>query len=382
MRCLALLLLPCLLAACASQPLLVPIGHAGPLSGPIEHLGRDTEQGVRLAIEELNARGLQIQGRPLQFLLVSEDDAADPRQAEPVARKLVAAGVKGVVGHLNSGLSIPAAPVYAQAGLPLLTPASSNPQLTRLGLANVFRLTPNDEAAGRLLGRHAQREWAPQQVLLVDDRTAYGQTVSAAFEAGLRDAGGSVAAREYVSDRTLDFAAQAARAQLLGAELVFYGGMDTQAAALLKALDARGWRGRFVGADGVCSTELGRLAGAALARVETWCIDPSGAPEPPPPARAAFQQRFKDRFGMPALVYAAQAYDATQVLAAALVRAGSLEPKALLPALAATRGHAGVSGEIGFDARGDLLAPGVALYTYRERQRRPAGWLASGATTP
>lgn len=373
-RCLSLLA-PLLLAACASPPLLVPIGHAGPLSGPIEHLGRDTEQGARLAVEELNARGLKIKDQPLQFLLVSEDDGSDPRKGVEAAVKLVASGVKGVVGHLNSGVSIPAAAVYAKAGVPAISPASSNPQLTRMGLATAFRVTPNDEAANRLFGRHAAQAWSPRRVLLVDDRTAYGQTVSAAFEAGLREAGAGVAAREFASERGQDFAPLAARAMSREPELIFYGGMDAQAAALIKALDARGYRGRFAGADGICSAELARLAGAALTRIEVVCIEPSGEPQPRPEALAAFHARFKDRFGMPALVYAPQAYDAVQILAAAMLRAGAVDPAQYLPELAKTREHAGVSGRIGFDARGDLLQPGVPLYGYREGRRQALEWL-------
>lgn len=381
MRRFVLPLVSLLLAACASPPLVVLIGHAGPSSGPAEHLGRDTEQGVRLAVEDLNARGLQLQGRPLQFVMVNEDDGGDPARGVEAATRLVNTGVKGVVGHLNSAVSLAAAPVYAKAGVPMVSPASTAPQLTRLGLATVFRVTANDDSAGRLLGRHAQQAWVPRRLLLVDDRSADAQTASAAFEAGLRDAGGSVTAREFVGERQTDFQALASRALALQADLVFFGGIDTQAAALLRTLDARGWQGRFVGAAGICSSELGRLAAPALARIETFCIEPGGAPQPAPAPLAAFQQRFKDRFGVPALTYAAQAYDATQLLAAAMLRAGSTDAAAVRAALAQTRDFAGASGLIGFDAQGDLLQPGVQLYRFQGRQRQALSWLG-GAPAP
>ena len=314
-RLLALCSAALLLAACATppQPLVVRIGIAGPMSGVIAHLGKDNERGAQLAIEDLNQRHISIGGRPATFELVSRDDRADPREATVVAQQLVAAKVQGIVGHLNSGTSIPAAKTYAEAGIPAVTPSATNPRLTRQGWRTAFRVVVDDHSAGRLMGRHVATAGGFQAIAVVDDRTAYGQGLADAFVSGLREAGSAPRDRFFTQDRATDFTVLAQQIQAVRADAVFFGGMDNQAAGLLETLTRQGWQGRFFGGDGICTSLLARVKAAS------------------------------------------------QVLCA--------EPARYLPVLAATKDCRGITGPIGFDARGDLLSPQLPLYSYRDGKR-------------
>lgn len=355
-----------LLAACAAPPpQVVRIGIAGPLTGPIGHLGLDNERGARLAVEELNQRQVRIGGRPVLFELLSQDDRADPREGVAAAQRLVAAKVNGVVGHLNSGTSIPAGKVYVEAGLPAISPSASNPRLTRQGWRTAFRVVVDDSNVGRLMGRDVGAA-SFKAVAIVDDRTAYGQGMADAFVAGLRESGAAPRDRFFTTDKATVFTTLAQQITQAQADAIFFGGMDFQAAGLLEALVQQGWQGQFLGGDGICTSLLAkaRLASQVLCAEPGGLVDDQGSS-----AMREFLQRFRTRFGVDVQVYAPQAYDAVRVLADAMQRAGSADPAQYLPALSGTRDFPGVSGSIGFDAKGDLLAPVVPLYTYRDGRR-------------
>ncbi|WP_299020973.1 branched-chain amino acid ABC transporter substrate-binding protein, partial [uncultured Tepidimonas sp.] len=176
----------------AVEQLVVKIGHVGPTSGPIAHLGKDNENGARMAIEELNAAGIQIEGKPVKFELLAEDDAADPKQGTAAAQKLVDAKVNGVIGHLNSGTTIPASQIYNAAGIPQISPSATNPKYTRQGFNNVFRMVADDTHLGGTLGRYAVEKLGAKKIAVIDDRTAYGQGVADEFEKGVKAAGGEI----------------------------------------------------------------------------------------------------------------------------------------------------------------------------------------------
>ncbi|MFN3612254.1 branched-chain amino acid ABC transporter substrate-binding protein, partial [Tepidimonas sp.] len=189
----------------AVEQLVVKIGHVGPTSGPAAHLGKDNENGARMAIDELNAAGIQIEGKPVKFELLAEDDAADPKQGTAAAQKLVDAKVNGVIGHLNSGTTIPASQLYNAAGIPQISPSATNPKYTRQGFNNVFRLVADDTHLGGTLGKYAIEKLGAKKVAVIDDRTAYGQGVADEFEKGVKAAGGEVVDREFTNDKATDF---------------------------------------------------------------------------------------------------------------------------------------------------------------------------------
>ena len=185
----------------------VKIGHVGPLSGAIAHLGKDNENGARLAIEELNAKGVKIGGQTVKFELVAEDDAADPKQGTAAAQKLVDSKVNGVIGHLNSGTTIPASKIYNEAGIAQISPSATNPKYTRNGYKTAFRVVADDVHLGGTLGRYAVNTLKGKSIAVIDDRTAYGQGVAEEFKKAVAAAKGNLVGHEFTTDKASDFMA-------------------------------------------------------------------------------------------------------------------------------------------------------------------------------
>ncbi len=367
----SLLLAPLALisGAALAQDLVVRIGHVGPTSGAIAHLGKDNENGARLAIEELNAKGVVIGGKKVRLELLAEDDAGDPKQGTSAAQKLVDARVHGVVGHLNSGTSIPASKVYSDAGIPQLSPSATNPQYTRQGFKTTFRLVADDVHLGGTLGKYAVRTLKGQAIAVIDDRTAYGMGVANEFEKGVKAAGGKLVGREFTNDKATDFTAILTTLKGRKPDVIFFGGMDAVAGPMLRQMRALGLSAKFIGGDGICSANLPNLAQGAMADGQVYCAEAGGVEGEAKQALTAFNSKFKKRFNAEVQVYAPYVYDAVHVLVDAMQRAGSPEPARYLPLLAATRDYAGVTGRIGFDAKGDILNGALTLYTFTAGKR-------------
>jgi branched-chain amino acid transport system substrate-binding protein len=356
------------LAGCSSVQV-VRIGHAAPLTGPLANLGTDNQRGAQLAIDDVNAKSPRIAGQPVRFELVSEDDQADPRTGAAAAQRLVNAKVVAVVGHLNSGTSIPASSVYSRAGIPTITPSATNPRLTRQGMTQTFRLVTDDSALGTVLGRYSVKNLGAKRVALVDDRTAYGQGVADAFEAGARKAGAVIVGHEFASDRTMDFSRVVTALSARDPDLVFYGGLDTQVGPLLREMQRQGLNARLVGGDGICSASLAKLAGGSLPDNQVWCGESGDMDLPLTPQGEQFKRRFAERFNTKPVLYSPYAYDAVQLFAKAMVDAGSTDPHVFTPVLAKTTGWQGITGQVSFDARGDLVDGPVTVFTYRGNLR-------------
>jgi branched-chain amino acid transport system substrate-binding protein len=356
------------LAGCSSVQV-VRIGHAAPLTGQLAQLGNDNQRGAQLAIEELNAKGVRVAGQSVRFELVNENDLADGRTASATAQRLVNAKVVAVVGHLNSGTSIPASHVYSQAGIPTITPSATNPRLTRQGLSQTFRLVTDDLALGTALGRYSVKTLGAKRVAVVDDRTAYGQGVADAFEAGAREAGAVVVDREFANDRMTDFSRVVTALAAHDPDMVFFGGMDAQAGPLLREMQRQGIRARLMGGDGICSTSLAKLAGGSLPDNRIWCGESGDAELTLTPEGEHFKRRFAERFNTEPILYSPYTYDAVQLFAKAMVDAGSTDPRVFTPVLAKTTGWQGITGLVSFDAKGDLVDGPVTVFSYRGNLR-------------
>ena len=224
----------------SADELVVKIGHVAPLSGGQAHYGKDNENGAKLAIADLNKSGIKIGGKTVKWVLVSEDDAADPKQGTAVAQKLVDEKVNGVVGHLNSGTTIPASKIYFDAGIPQITPSATNPKYAQQGFKTAFRIIANDNALGAATANYAVKTLKAKKVAVIDDRTAYGQGVADEFEKGVKAAGGGTVARQFTNDKATDFTAILTRIKGAAPDLLFFGGMDTQGAPLARQLKALG----------------------------------------------------------------------------------------------------------------------------------------------
>ncbi|WP_425334664.1 branched-chain amino acid ABC transporter substrate-binding protein [Paucibacter sediminis] len=365
--------LACLaMSAHAAEPLVVKIGHVAALSGPASHLGRDNESGVRMAIEELNAKGLQIGGRPARFVLLAEDDAGDPKQGTAAAQKLVDNKVNGVVGHLNSGTAIPAARIYADAGIPQIAPSVTNPRYTRQGFKTTFRMVADDAQLGGTLGRYAAQTLKAKTVAVIDDRTAYGQGVASEFEKAAKAAGATIAKREFTNDKATDFTGILTGIKAAKPDVIFYGGMDAVAGPMLRQMKQLGIQSKFMGGDGICTAELPKLASGQVPDGQVVCAIAGGVDAAQRPALDKFKADFKKKFGIEVQIYSPYTYDATKVMAEAMVKAGSAEPAKYLPVLQKIS-YPGVIGTVAFDEKGDIKNGALTLYTFNRGQREELG---------
>jgi branched-chain amino acid transport system substrate-binding protein len=357
------------LAFSAQAQTVVKIGHVGPISGAIAHLGKDNENGARLAIEDLNAKGISIGGAKVKFELVAEDDAADPKQGAAAAQKLVDGKVNGVIGHLNSGTSIPASKIYSDAGIPQISPSATNPKFTRQGYKTTFRVVADDVHLGGTLGRYAVKTMKGKNIAVIDDRTAYGQGVADEFEKAVKAAGGTIVGREFTNDKATDFMPILTTLKGKKPDVVFFGGMDAVAGPMLKQMKSLGVSAKFMGGDGICTGELSKLAGDAMADGQVVCAEAGGVEGAQKKAMDDFGVRYQKRFNDDVKLYAPYVYDAVNLMADAMVKAKSSDPAKYLPVLAKTTGYKGVTGTISFDDKGDVKNGALTLYTYKAGKR-------------
>ena len=367
------ILLPCLFVLAAAPAVqaqtTVKIGTVSPLSGSGAHQGKDIENGARMAIDELNAKGTPVGGKKVKWVLQPEDDGADPKMGTAAAQKLVDAGAVAVVGHLNSGTTVPASKIYNSAGIPQISPAATTPLYTHQGFKTAFRVVANDNLVGRTLATYSIRTLGAKKIAVIDDRTAFGQGLADEFVKGVRAAGGAqVVSRQFTNDKATDFNAILTQIRARNPDVVFYGGMDAVAGPLLKQMKALGLGAKLVSGDGICSEKLPLLAGDALGNDKVICVVAGGVTGAEEKNYDAFTQRYRQRYKAELQTYAPYAYDAVMVFAAAMRQAGSSDPVKFLPALAKVR-HQGVTGAIAFDANGDLLDAALTLYTYRNGKK-------------
>ena len=347
----------------------VKIGHVAPISGAIAHLGKDNENGARLAIEELNAKGISIGGKKVKFELLAEDDAADPKQGTAAAQKLADQKVSGVIGHLNSGTSIPASKIYSDAGIPQISPSATNPKYTRQGYKTTFRVVADDVHLGGTLGRYAVQTLNAKTIAVVDDRTAYGQGVADEFEKAAKAAGATIVGREFTTDKATDFTAILTTIKGKKPDVVFFGGMDAVAGPMIKQMKALGLNAKFMGGDGICTGELFKLSGDTMADNQVYCAEAGGVEGPQEKVLNDFKVKFKKRFNADVQIYAPYVYDAVNVMVAAMVKANSSDPAKYLPVLAKTSDYKGVTGNIGFDEKGDVKNGALTLHSYKAGQK-------------
>jgi branched-chain amino acid transport system substrate-binding protein len=352
--------------AAYAQDMVVKIGHVGPTSGGIAHLGKDNENGARMAIDELNAKGVMIGGKKVKLELLAEDDAGDPKQGTAVAQKLVDSKVVGIIGHLNSGTTIPASKIYFDAGIPQISPSATNPKYTRQGFNTAFRVVADDVQLGSTLGKYAVKEMKGKTFAVIDDRTAYGQGVAEEFSKAVKAAGGTIAETQFTTDKATDFTAILTQIKSKKPDIVFFGGMDAVAGPMIRQMKQLGINAKFMGGDGICSAELPKLSGGALADDQVVCAEAGGVEGEGVAAMDKFKADYKAKFGIDVQVYAPYTYDATNLMVAAMVKAGSSDPKVYLPVLAKTEGYKGVTGVIAFDNKGDIKNGALTLHTYKD----------------
>ncbi|SCX26553.1 branched-chain amino acid transport system substrate-binding protein [Pseudomonas sp. NFACC25] len=361
------LALSSLASAMAQADQTVLIGLAGPLTGPSARIGKDLENGAQLAIDQANAKHPTINGEAVTFKLVSEDDQSDPRTAVTVAQRLVDEGVVGVVGHWNTGTSIPAARVYHDAGIAQVAPVATGHAYTQQGFDTSFRIMGHDDDGGQVAGRYALNTLKAQRIAVIDDRTAFGQGLADQFVKSIEAGGAKVVAREYVDDKTIDFSAVLTNIRSRNPDLIFFGGVDAQAAPLARRIKQLGIKAPLMGAGGFVSQTFLQLAqneGEGVIALEP------GLAIAQMPGGKAFEQAYKERYKTAIELHAPFAYDGVGVLVAAIEKAGSTDPQKYLPVLRAIS-YPGVTGTIAFDAEGNLKQPSFTVYQVKANQWQP-----------
>jgi branched-chain amino acid transport system substrate-binding protein len=356
--------------ASAQEVQVVKIGHVAPMSGSQAHYGKDNENGVRMAIEDLNAQNVVIGGKKIKFEMQAEDDAADPKQGTAVAQKLCDARVAGVVGHLNSGTTIPASKVYNDCGIPHVTGAATNPGLTKPGYKTTYRIIANDNALGAGLAFYAADALKLKSVAVIDDRTAYGQGVADVFKRTAQSKGMQIVDEQFTTDKATDFMAILTAIKGKKPDAIFYGGMDAQGGAMLRQMEQLGMSDvKLFGGDGICTAELAKIAAGAKTLNNVVCAE-GGASLQKMPGGMAWKAKYDAKYPGQFQVYSPYTYDATFVLVDAMKRANSVDPKVYTSFLPKTN-YKGVTANIAFEPNGELKNPSITLYVYKDGKKSP-----------
>ncbi|WP_062607290.1 branched-chain amino acid ABC transporter substrate-binding protein [Caballeronia calidae] len=351
-------------APSASAEEIVRIGHVAPLTGGLAHLGKDNENGARLAIEEINAAGLSIGDQKITLKLDAQDDAGDPRQATQAAQRLVDDKVVAVIGHLNSGTSIPASKMYSDGGIVQISPSATNPAYTLQGFKTTYRIVATDAQQGPALASYA-KSMGIKSVAVVDDSTAYGQGLANEFEKKAKALGVKVVSHDATNDKAVDFRAILTKVKGENPDGIMYGGEDATGGPFAKQAKQLGLRAKIFGGDGVCTEKLSLLAGDAADNV--ICSAPGVALEKMP-GGVAFEVKYEKRFGQPIQIYAPFTYDAVYIIVDAMKRANSIDPAKVLSAMPSTD-YKGVIGETKFDSKGDLKHGVISLYDFKSGKK-------------
>ena len=361
-------------APAAPAGITVTIAHAGPLTGSIAHLGKDDENGVALAVAQANDKKITIDGKPVTFKMMSEDDQADPKVGTTVAQKLVDAKVAAVIGHLNSGVSIPASEIYSKAGIPMISGSATNPQLTERGMKTVFRTVGRDDQQGPAIAAYIAHELKAKKVALIDDKTAYGEGLANEVEKTLKADKVNVVSRERTTDKETDFKAILTKIKAKNPDVVFHGGMDATGGPLLKQARELGIKAVFAFGDGACTDEMGKLAGAAA---EGMVCSQAGLPREA--ADPEFVKAFNAKFGE-IKQYAPYFYDGANAMIEAMKKANSVDPAKFGPEVFNVS-FKGATGTVEFDAKGDRKNAEMTIFKLQNGKVVPISIVKNGTAT-
>ena len=339
----------------------VRLGFAAPLTGPQAHYGEDMRNGLTLALEEANAKGIKLDGDKAKFVLVSKDDQADPRTAVQVAQQIADDKVNGMLGHFNSGTTIPASRVYNEAGIPQIAMATS-PEYTLQGYDTTFRMMTSDTQQGAAVGVFMVKDLKAKKIAIIDDRTAYGQGLADQVIQAVKRAGGEVVAREYTTDKASDFTAILTSIKAKGAEAIFFGGLDAQSGPMRRQMATLGLKQPLVSGEMTRSDTFLKLAGETA---NGTYASLAGVPLKTMAQGEKFATAYKARFKTEPGVYAPYAYDGAWNMITAMEQAGSAKADKYLPKLSALKRSGATSANIAYDKNGDLNEVAVTIYTVK-----------------
>ena len=369
LRVLAVILVSAWLFGCskketATSGVVIKIGNVAPLTGPDSYLGKDNENGARLAVEEINRQGLTINGKAITLELLGEDDAGDPKFGTQVAQKLVDSKVVAVVGHLNSGVTIPASKIYSEAGIVQISPSSTNPEYTKQGYKTAYRMVGTDAQQGPVLAKFALETLKGKSIAIVDDATQYGKGLADEFEKKIISSGSKIVIHEATNNKATDFKAILTNIKAKNPDIILFGGMAATGGPFAKQAKELGIKAKIIGGDGICSPTLYELAGDA---VENIICSTVGIPKESLNNSDNFLKNYQERFKTEVQIYAPMAYDAVMIIVDAMKRSNSTNAADILKAIPTTN-YAGLSGQITFDEKGDLKESYITLSQFKDKK--------------
>jgi branched-chain amino acid transport system substrate-binding protein len=336
----------------------ITIGVAGPITGPNAAFGAQLQKGAEMAAADINAAG-GMNGE--KIVIVVGDDVSDPKQGISVANKFVADGVKYVVGHFNSGVSIPASEVYAENGILEITPAATNPVFTERGLWNVFRTCGRDDQQGAVAGAYLAEKFKDAKIAVIHDKTPYGQGLADETKKTMNAAGLTEAMYEGVNIGDKDFSALIAKMKEAGVTIVYWGGLHTEAGLIIRQAADQGLKATLISGDGIVSNELASIAGDAVeGTLNTFGPDPTLNP-----ANKELVEKFKAA-GFNPEAYTLYSYAAVQSIVGGAKAAGSLDTQEVAKAMHEKGPFPTVLGDMAFDEKGDPKLPGYIMYVWKK----------------
>ncbi|MDA8520933.1 branched-chain amino acid ABC transporter substrate-binding protein [Acidovorax sp. NCPPB 4044] len=346
----------------------VRVGFMSPVTGPQAANGVDNRDGALLAIKEINARGIQVGGKPVVFELDVNDDGADPKQGVQIAQTLADKKIRFVLGPYNSGVAMPASRVLADAGIVAFTVAS-NPKITQQGHANLFRIGASDNQLGTKMAVYAAQDLKVKTVAVIDDRTAYGQGVAREFTEEAKRQGIKVVTNEFTTDKATDFTAILTNVRGSRADAVFYGGYSPQGGPMVRQMRSLGINVPLLGGDGICSSETANLSQVA-GDLNVYCTQGGSMLDRSDKGRK-FVERYRAEYKRDPLTYAAAFYDGMHLLASAIEAAQTTTDAKKIIDRVAKGQYAGVTGEFAYDDKHDLRSSAVTVFTFKGKEVVP-----------
>ncbi|MEI5997061.1 branched-chain amino acid ABC transporter substrate-binding protein [Paraburkholderia bengalensis] len=348
----------CASAVANAQTQTVKIGFSGPMTGAQAMYGKDYQSGVLLAIDDFNATHPKVDGKVTTFVLDSADDQADPKTGTIVAQRLVDDGIKGMLGHFNSGVTIPASAIYSRAGIPQVSVATA-PAYTRQGFKTTFRMMTSDTQQGGVVGRYVVEKMHAKRIAIVDDRTAYGQGLAEEFEKSVKAAGGNIIDHQYTTDKATDFKSILTVLKSKNPDFIYYAGADSQSAPMLKQARSLAMSALFASGEMSKTENFIRVAGAAA---DGAIVSLAGLPLERMPGGSGFTRRYEAKFGEKPTTYAPYSYDGAMALMKSMVDANSSDPSTYLPKLARIGMKGVTTDHFSYDQYGDLRDAVVTVY--------------------
>ena len=337
----------------------IKLGVAGPITGPNAAFGAQLKNGVEQAVEDINAKG----GVLGQKITVSVgDDRSDPKEGVSVANKFVGDGVKWVVGHFNSGVTMPASEIYQENNILMVTPSATNPKITERGMWNVFRTCGRDDQQGAVAATYIADKLKGKKIAVIHDKTTYGQGLADETKKAMNAKGVKEVLYEGVNTGEKDYSALVSKIKTSGADVVYWGGLHTEGGLIVRQMRDQGVKAVMMSGDGITSDEFATIGGPGVeGTLMTFPPDPRGRPEAKDIVKKFEAKKFNPE------AYTLYSYAAVQIMAQAAEQAKSVDPKKVAEAMRSGKAFKTVIGDIAFDKKGDITRPDYTMYVWKKQ---------------